>query len=449
MIRHIKRAYLSVIRRKKSTALILSLFIIILVLVNLSSLVKEMTFKSSIITKEQMNPIVYLQPKLGKQNALTKEMYEKLKNISGIKNVSVTASSFVRTSLKSVGVKDSDLKLSFNEMEEPVTNYVYGINSLNDDDNFKSKKFKIVSGKLPTGSENNNPILVSKKYAELNNLKINDKIIAWGGEKTGTKKIEYQISGIFDTKEKKVLSNEVSSFMNPENNFYTSINSIENTKKLEDKNQTLTFKFIKLTIDNIDKTKQVINNIKKIKEINWKNVDIKSDYKQYKDTKLSLEKIIFIINIILVASITIGAIILCIVMIVVLSDRKYEIGVLLSLGESKKGVVVQIITEVFVTFIVAFILAITISGITSKNIGNNLIQQNTSNITKNYSQERNTELLDGYHPSEVKVTNHDLLSNGKILKIGCQTLLEGILLMLIALSIPLSIILRKDPKNIF
>jgi putative ABC transport system permease protein len=67
-----------------------------------------------------------------------------------------------------------------------------------------------------------------------------------------------------------------------------------------------------------------------------------------------------------------------------LKDRKYEIGVLLSIGEKKLKIILQLVLEIIIPVIIAFSISIATGAIASQQIGNimlqteNQVQQNIS-----------------------------------------------------------------------
>ncbi len=86
----------------------------------------------------------------------------------------------------------------------------------------------------------------------------------------------------------------------------------------------------------------------------------------------------------------IGAIILVVLNIFSVRERKYEIGVLTAMGMKKSKVAVQFITEIFMVTIVAVIIGIVVGGVASVPVTNALLEnQVASEQTKQENMEMN------------------------------------------------------------
>ncbi len=98
----------------------------------------------------------------------------------------------------------------------------------------------------------------------------------------------------------------------------------------------------------------------------------------------------------------IGAVILVVLNIFSVRERKYEIGVLTAMGMKKSKVAVQFITEIFMVTIVAVIFGIIIGGVSSVPVTNALLQnQVASQQTKLENMESNFGRPGGFMGSEM------------------------------------------------
>jgi putative ABC transport system permease protein len=153
-----------------------------------------------------------------------------------------------------------------------------------------------------------------------------------------------------------------------------------------------------------------------------------------------------LISIIMVAGIMIaGAIILSLIIALSMKTRKYEIGVLLSVGEHKFRIMTQMVLEILLPVIVAFSLSIATGSLAAQQIGSGMFatQAQTSSSMLNQTGSGITDTRTGmtYKPVsriDVSVTSQDML----------ELYLAGILLALISAAAPLTMIMRYQPKNI-
>lgn len=160
----------------------------------------------------------------------------------------------------------------------------------------------------------------------------------------------------------------------------------------------------------------------------------------------------------LVATVSIaGAMILVLIIALSLKDRKYEIGVLLSLGESKFKVISQLIVEVLLVASIAFATSAFTGNLAANKIGDTLLA-NEIEVTESSSAQGNqnfggrgamavgsgrmnsnvTKNADVVKEMDVSVTSKDLEKLAGI----------GLLIVIASAAIPTISVLRFSPKTI-
>ncbi|MCS4471641.1 ABC transporter permease [Clostridium botulinum] len=160
----------------------------------------------------------------------------------------------------------------------------------------------------------------------------------------------------------------------------------------------------------------------------------------------------------LVATVSIaGAMILVLIIALSLKDRKYEIGVLLSLGESKFKVISQLIVEVLLVASIAFATSAFTGNLAANKIGDTLLA-NEIEVTESSSAQENqnfggrgtmavgpgrmnsnvTKNADVVKEMDVSVTSKDLEKLAGI----------GLLIVIASAAIPTISVLRFSPKTI-
>ena len=99
------------------------------------------------------------------------------------------------------------------------------------------------------------------------------------------------------------------------------------------------------------------------------------DIEDYKDNADALEGLDSFANVFLIVILLIGAIILIVLNIFSVRERKYEIGVLTAMGMKKSKVAIQFIIEIFIVSLVAVIIGIGVGGVSAVPVSNTLLQK--------------------------------------------------------------------------
>jgi len=351
----------------------------------------------------------------------------------------------------------------------------------------KNGQGKIISGRHFTDEEiknGSNVIVVSKEFAELNNLSIGSKItlnnniydfssmysydISGQGsvmpiEPTIVKKfeLELEVVGIFELKkmpikkDKNGKEDEYEKYMEAEkqnqifapNKFilveqekfyaaYKEINPNEAISELE----SYTPIFVLNDPRDLDEFKSLAK--KELPEF-YKIIDNSSAYKKM---QTPLNSIGNMANIILYVSIGATLIVISLLITLFLRDRKHEIGIYLSLGESKKNVACQIALEVIVVSLIGMTLSLVTGTITSKVISEGMLVNEVENMSSD--DEYNTLTYLGYNNA---VSVDDIKDAYKIsFSIGTISIfyIVGTLTILLSTVAPIMYMTRLNPKKI-
>ena len=73
-----------------------------------------------------------------------------------------------------------------------------------------------------------------------------------------------------------------------------------------------------------------------------------------------------------------AVIIITLIVTINVKDRRYEIGVLMSLGASKKNIIGQIATELIIVGTLGFVLASVTGTVFAKTLGSSIIESQTA-----------------------------------------------------------------------
>ncbi|MCK0469885.1 ABC transporter permease [Halalkalibacter sp. APA_J-10(15)] len=149
-------------------------------------------------------------------------------------------------------------------------------------------------------------------------------------------------------------------------------------------------------------------------------------------------------NYVLIASIIASVLIIGLVVLLFLRDRKRELGIYLSLGESRGRVVSQILIEVMLIALIGIALSLFSGNLLASSVSDTLIA----------NDEQNQGFDDGfyyYDEFETNVSSNDVLDSYEVQLSTTYIvwfLVVGLLTVLLSTVIPLLYIVRLNPKKI-
>jgi len=172
----------------------------------------------------------------------------------------------------------------------------------------------------------------------------------------------------------------------------------------------------------------------------------------------SMDSLLWIADGILYATLFATVVLVSILVILFLYDRKHEIGILLALGERKKNIVLQVLIEISLSAFIAICLAIYMGNFIAEAISNQMLE------TRVIQQlEENDRLLNSdtvpfiYVPFVLETFNSGQLSVEEMLatydvSLNRETIATffviGLTTILISTTVPIIYLLRLDPKKI-
>lgn len=145
---------------------------------------------------------------------------------------------------------------------------------------------------------------------------------------------------------------------------------------------------------------------------------------------------------VLIASVITTILIIGLVVLLFLRDRKRELGIYLSLGEARMRVVGQIITEVLIISIIGMTLSLFTGNLLAQTVSDSLID--------NDNNQREDEIY-YYTEMQTDLTTEDVIDAYEVSLTGDFILLfyaVGIITILLSTVIPLIYIIRLNPKKI-
>ena len=308
-----------------------------------------------------------------KSDAITEDMIKELGSIEGISGYNATVESIacVLKDGKYIPHSKDDL-VGWDE----VDSHTMSITNINSkySNYFISNIFELVEGEHIT-EDTENSIIVSDAYAKKNNLKIGDTLTVVNDPQNDDPFVDVKIIGIFrvitdavdDSDGKKIydlaayfeyndyvfLSNDLS------NKLYVNYDDAGNG----------VFDVVDFYVSNPENLDSIIQEVKNIKDINWKNFNIYTDDEVYQNTEESVDNSSTLIISLIVIAIIVSISIISIIVFMSIKERRREIGILLSIGKSKAIIMFQFIIEMMIIAGIAFTGSYFFSKLIAGNLG--------------------------------------------------------------------------------
>lgn len=479
----LKRAMLS-ISKKKIKSLIL--FVVLLVIANMVLVglsIQTATKKSTELAREKLGSDVTLkvndqkfmeQRRNNKEEgsssrpSLTTDIADTLKDNEHVTQYNYISSSF-GLAKNFENVKNEDSSDDTNSEEKPKGMFKMGgsdvttmpeisfsgtiaTNLLSD---FKNGDSKITEGRGITKDDaGKNVVVIEKNLAKENSLKVGSKIQVASVDENTT--LELEVVGIYEVNsDGNNNDNRNMDFLNPYNKIYMPydiVSKVSTGDNTNSKNITSAVYFMD-NADNIESFKEYAKN----KKIDLETYTLDANDQLYTQMVGPIENVGSFSKT-LVATVSIaGAMILVLIIALSLKDRKYEIGVLLSLGESKFKVISQLVVEVLLVASIAFATSAFTGNLAANKIGDSLLA-NEIKVTESSSTQENQN-FGGRGPMVVGPgrMNSNAIKNADVVKdmdvsVTSKDLEKlagiGLLIVIASAAIPTISVLRFSPKTI-
>ena len=265
----------------------------------------------------------------------------------------------------------------FNEKAQNGAFTLIGYNSYSDMKDFISGDYTIIDGEV--GSDFlANTCVISEELATLNNLKVNDEITIVD-PKTTTNTYTLTITGIY--KENTTSSSNMSNmFTNSANNIITNVHFI---KEILEKNTsleaTITPTFILNDKEDIDAFAKEITD-KGLSEY----YEVTNNLEEVNSATESIVNVKTFATTFLIITLIIGGIVLVVINMINIRERKYEIGVLRTIGMKKSKVSLEFMLELFIVTIIGLLIGAGIGSFTSVPVANSLLANEIENANSKY-----------------------------------------------------------------
>lgn len=484
----LKRAKISVTRRKSKT-IIFFLFLLIVANLVLSSIsIKNATEESMKMARVSLGSEVILQTDMEKirdefMNNKDNEQYtdenkkDDMKNMHNAMDESTATINDVNKLKEISYVTDVKYHFNVNATEKSFSLYesskddnnndrpgfdkkmnsglqVKAINTFKLEDNYVNGTIKLTNGEAFDETKDDTAI-ISYELATENNLKVGDKITITSSD---DKDVELEIIGIYQ-------NSETDKFNNNYNLIYVNTNTGAKLLTEEEYNDG-NYKVSKAVFylddpENADKFKEEANKL--VTDFSDRNLTLDIDNESYEQMISSIEGVAKFSNTVLVIVVIASIVVISLMVINSLKDRNYEIGVLLSLGEKRKKIIGQFIIELVIIATFAFIASIGSSLLVSQKLADTLLENQTT-----VTEKMNTSVSGNRGNGAVMDRNmnkREDMSIGKMTGLGTSKTIDsidvsvtikdiallfaiGYGIILVSMIVPSIKILHSDPKDI-
>ncbi|MCI1986817.1 MAG: ABC transporter permease [Lactobacillus sp.] len=252
---------------------------------------------------------------------------------------------------------------------------VSGITSTASNANFANGTYKITSGRgLKAADADSQNVVIETNLAKSNHLTVGDTIKLKAT--TGTKATyTLKVVGIYKAKSSATASAGPGQ-SDPANTVFTGT-TLANT--LKGSKYAGTADSVTFNVSTPAKVASVKKAAKTL--INTSKYSLNADDASYQMVKTSMKSVTGFANKIVWLVVIAGTIILALIVILMIRERRYEIGVLLSLGESRAKIVAQFFVELFVVLIIGIGVAAAGGKVVGDKLATQIVSAQTTTTT--------------------------------------------------------------------
>lgn len=305
-----------------------------------------------------------------------------------------------------------------------------GYSSISSMEEFINGKYSIVDGELVNDLESSTCV-INSELAALNNLNVGDEIVLVDPNNDNNT-ITLKITGIFE--EASDSSEAMGMFTSSANIIITNTNVVESlVENNSEIKKTITPTFILTSKEVIEKFEEELSE-KGLSEY----LTVTTNLEQVSGATSTISNVKTFATTFLLLTLIIGGIVLFVINMINIRERRYEIGVLRTIGMKKKYLTLQFISELLIVSLVALFVGGIIGSVSSVKVSNYLLQNEISNnnsktedINKNFGGKMDMNEFNKFN-GVVSVQAFDKIDAVVDLKVLVELFGIGIVLTLIS-----------------
>ena len=312
-------------------------------------------------------------------------------------------------------------------------------------DSFTEESSTLKQGRLLSSDDaGTNNCVIETNLATDNDLNVGDTFTVYTTINEEIVTQQLTIVGIYEVTDAKTMGGPGQS--NPFNTIYTDLSI----------GQTLSGTYYLDDPENIEAFQTLAQ---KKSDIDFETYTLDANDRLYQQNVSSLENTQSFATMFLIVVIGAGSAILCLILILTIRSRYYEIGVFLSLGQSKVKIILQQLFEMLLIAAVAFVISLGTGKLVSNVVGNmlesgtnnNQVQMQMPEIRDQNNDSNNTnstsgndkmfdQAFNGPENTELDVS----LTTTTVMQLAGIT----IAICLVSIAIPSAYVLRLSPREI-
>lgn len=320
-----------------------------------------------------------------------------------------------------------------------------GYSTISSMSSFISGKYTITDGSIDEDFESNTCV-INSELASLNDIEVGDEITLYNPDEED-ETITLKVTGIFE--ETSDNSDAMGMFTSSANNIITNAKVVNDFTSLnEDINKSVTPTFILISKDVIE---DFDNEIKE-KGLN-EYLSLSTNLDEVENSTKTISNVKTFATTFLIITLIIGAVVLFVINMINIRERKYEIGVLRTIGMKKSLLSLQFITELLIVSLISLLLGAGIGAMMSMPVSNYLLESEIKNsiedrnkIGENFGRPgmKDFNNINGM----VNVSTFDSIDAVVDLTVLIELLGLGVMLTLISSSASMISIQRFSPLTI-
>lgn len=239
-------------------------------------------------------------------------------------------------------------------------------------DEFGEETSTLVEGRLlSTSDANTNNCVIETNLATDNDLNVGDTFTVYATVNDETVSQELTIVGIYEVTNSNTMGGPGQS--NPFNTIYTDLSMGQTLSGSDTDISSATY-----YLDDPENIEAFQTLATEKSDIDFETYTLDANDHLYQQNVSSLENTQSFATMFLIVVIGAGSAILCLILILTIRSRYYEIGVFLSLGQSKLKIILQQLFEMLLIAAVAFVISLGTGKLVSNVVGN-MLESGTSN----------------------------------------------------------------------
>lgn len=337
-------------------------------------------------SKENMNDM------FSNANSITSEDIDLYGNSEYVKKYYYTMETRVNsTTIEPAEISSNEFEMSNNKPGREnnfnnVTNGDFtlkGYSSIESMTEFIEGNYTIVEGEVSEDFSSNN-CLINQELATLNDIEVGDTItIVDSNDDSLT--YDLIVTGIYEEKENS--ENSMNMFSNSVNMIITNTNVLNEIKENNENLMITTTPTFILTSRNIIEDFEEELRDKGLNE----NLALQTNLEQQENATSTISNVKNFAITFLILTFIIGTIVLLVINMINIRERRYEIGVLRTIGMKKSKVCLQFLSELFIVSFIALILGAGLGMTLSVPVSNSLLEKEISS-----TQEQNNTIRQNF-----------------------------------------------------